>query len=147
MPSTPLLSIPLVWLIAGVLLCLMELALPTAFVTFLMGISALIVAAIALIIPNLGLQVSLWLVLSTASIILSRRWLSVKPNKSLLKDSHEGETLTEISPGQAGRVLYEGNSWRAICEDETIAIAQKEKVYITRRQGNTLVVMPANLLH
>lgn len=137
-----MLSTPLLWLIAGSLLCLLEAIFPTAFVEFMMGISAIVVAAIALVIPNLTVQVILWLLLSTTAVFASRRLLTPKRRISLLASDTEGETLTEIEPGEAGRVLYEGSSWRAICADENLAISSHEKVYILHRKGNTLIVMP-----
>jgi membrane protein implicated in regulation of membrane protease activity len=57
-----------------------------------------------------------------------------------------GETLTEILPGQAGRVLYEGNSWRARCDDDKLSLAPGQKVYVVSREGTTLIVMPENIL-
>ncbi|MCU0535536.1 MAG: NfeD family protein [Hydrococcus sp. Prado102] len=136
----------LLWLIAGCVLCLMELLIPTAFVELMMGISAIVVAAISPIVPNLFLQVILWLLFSISSILLSRRLLTPKKQRKTVSwDSDtEGETLTEIAPGQAGRVLFEGNSWRAVCGDEKLAIASHQKVYILSRKGNTLIVLPVN---
>ena len=52
-----MLSPSLLWLIAGALLCLMEALFPVAFVSFMMGISAILVAAIALVIPYFPIQV------------------------------------------------------------------------------------------
>src|SRR5512137_244306 len=108
-----MLSQPLLWLIAGAILCFMEAVFPVAFVAFMMGISAIGVAAIALVVPHFSVQVILWLSFSTLLVVGSRRFL---PNKKALQsqlgDSQEGQTLTEIIPGQPGRVLYEGNSWR-----------------------------------
>ena len=130
------------WLIAGSVLCLMEVVFPTAFVAFLMGFSAILVAIVALVMPSSELQVFLWLCLSTILILLSRRWLRTKSRHSLIRDAQEGETLTDISPGKAGRILYEGSSWRARCEDDAIAISPHKKVYIVGRQGNTLIVLP-----
>ncbi|MGH2413051.1 MAG: NfeD family protein [Microcystaceae cyanobacterium] len=141
-----MLNPPLLWLIAGSLLCLMELLFPTAFVAFMMGISAIFVAVISLLVSNLALQVFLWLLSSTILILLSRRFLTPKRRVAYLDEDREGETLTEIPPGKAGRVIYEGNSWRAQCEDEKLAIAPHQKVYIIRRQGNTLIVLPANII-
>ncbi|NQZ63051.1 NfeD family protein, partial [Crocosphaera sp.] len=40
------------------------------------------------------------------------------------------------------RVMYEGNSWQAICADPTMLISPHQKVYIVNRKGNTLVVLP-----
>lgn len=124
----------------------MEFIFPTAFVAFMMGISALIVAAISLVLPQYTFLVALWLVFSTVLIVLSRRFLTPKRKKANLGDADEGETITAIAPGKTGRVLYEGNSWQARCEDITSSIAPNEPVYVVGRQGTTLIVLPVNLL-
>ncbi len=136
------LSPSLLWLIASVILCLMELIFPTAFVALMMGISAGLVALIALVLPQFSLQVVLWLILSTLLIILSRRFFSPKKKLSQLGDDKEGKTLTVIPAGESGRVLYEGNSWRAKCADENLMLNSEESVYIVGRQGTTLIVLP-----
>jgi membrane protein implicated in regulation of membrane protease activity len=123
----------------------MELFLPTAFVEFTMGISALIVAWLTPVIPQVGAQVALWLLLSVVLTILSRHFVPQGKSR-LIEDSKEAETLTEIPAGQTGRVLYEGNSWQARCGDDTLAIAPNQKVYVIGRQGTTLIVMPEHLL-
>jgi membrane protein implicated in regulation of membrane protease activity len=125
----------------------MELFLPTAFVAFMMGISAFVVALVSLIFPQLALQVFLWLALSTTLIVLSRRLLPSPRRLTKIQDALVAETLTEIAAGKEGRVLYEGNSWRARCEDHKLAIAPDQRVYVVRREGTTLIVMPENLLH
>ena len=142
-----LISSTLLWLLAGATLCLMELFLPTAFVAFLMGISAFLVALVSLVFPQLALQVFLWLALSTASVLLSRRLLPPPRRMNKIQDALVAETLTEIPAGKEGRVLYEGNSWRARCEDYNLAIALNQRVYVVRREGTTLIVLPENLLH
>lgn len=136
----------LVWLIAGAVLCLLELFLPTAFVGFMMGISALIVALVSVLIPQLSLQVILWLGLSTGFILLSRRFVPKAKKSRSIQDAVIAETLTAIAPGKEGRVIYEGNSWRARCEDKENAIAPSEKVYVVRREGTLLIVLPENVL-
>jgi membrane protein implicated in regulation of membrane protease activity len=135
-------NITLIWLLAGVILCSVEFVLPTAFVALTMGVSAIAVSIFSLVIPNLTLQVVLWLIGSILAMLLSRKFLTSPKGSNLLKDSQEAETLTEIPPGESGRVLYEGNSWRAIAGDENIEISPKQKVYIIGRKGNTLIVLP-----
>lgn len=142
-----LISSTIVWLLAGAVLCLMELVLPTAFVAFMMGISAFVVALVSLIFPQLSLQVFLWLALSTAFVLLSHRLLPPPRRMTKIQDAIEAETLTEIPAGKEGRVLYEGNSWRARCEDWNVAIAPHQRVHVVRREGTTLIVVPENLLH
>lgn len=146
MVDMPLLSPSMLWLLAGSILCSVELFVPTALVAFLMGLSAFVVAMVAWMLPTaFPLQVVLWLFLSTALVWLSRRFLP-HPKASKTLDAKEAQTMTEIPAGQTGRVLYEGNSWRARCEDELEAIAPNQSVYVVRREGNTLIVVPKSLL-
>ncbi|NJR65146.1 MAG: NfeD family protein [Leptolyngbyaceae cyanobacterium CRU_2_3] len=137
-------STPVIWMLAGVSLCIMEFIIPTAFVELTMGISAIAIALTASSLP-LGLQVALWLMLSVLLNVLLKRFIP-KQKSRLIEDAKEARTLTEILPGEAGRVIYEGNSWRARCEDEEQAIAPNEKVYVIRRQGTTLIVMPEHTI-
>ena len=140
-------NITLIWLIFGAGLCLTELFLPTAFVALMMGISAILVALMSLAIGNIWLQGLAWLSLSTFLVVYTRRLISQPKSKSKIREAITAETLTEIPPGKAGRVLYEGSSWRARCDDVTIAIAPNAPVYVVAREGTTLIVMPENLLH
>lgn len=137
----------LIWLIAAACLCLSELFIPTAFVAFMMGISAFLVALLSLVVGNLWLQALCWLLFSTSLIVLSRKYISVPRRKSRIRDAILAETITEIPPGKTGRVLYEGNSWQARCDDDKLFIAPYQRVYVLRREGTTLIVMPENLLH
>ncbi|MBW4468835.1 MAG: NfeD family protein [Stenomitos rutilans HA7619-LM2] len=134
----------MIWLIVGTVLCLVEFIVPTAFVACVMGISALVVAAVSSVIP-LGLQVVLWMALSLGLVFYSRRFIRQTAARKF--DATEAETLTEIAPGKLGRVRYEGNSWAARCEDHEVTIAPNQKVYVIARKGTTLIVMPLHLLH
>jgi len=106
-----------------------------------MGISAILVALLALVIPQFVPQVALWLLFSVVLTVLSRR-LVPQGNHASIEDAKEAQTLTVIAPGQTGRVLYEGNSWQARCGDDTLTIAANQPVYVVTRRGNTLIVMP-----
>ncbi|MBD2653568.1 MULTISPECIES: NfeD family protein [Synechocystis] len=135
------------WIVAGTILCLVEVIFPVDFVAVVMGLSAVATAGVALLVPgSFALQSLCWLGLSVLSIILLRRFLPRPRQKSILRDAVEGQCLTAILPGETGRVLYEGNSWRAECQDPDVAIAIDEKVYVVGRSGNTLLVYPANAL-
>ena len=136
----------LFWLVAGCTLCVMELVIPTAFGEFTLGLSALVVALAALVIPQLALQIALFLVVSVAITLLARRVMPRQRARSI-DDAAQGTTLTAILPGQIGRILYEGSSWQARCDDPEVAIALNEPVYIVSRKGNTLLVLPERLLY
>ncbi len=120
--------------------------MPTAFIELTMGISAVIVACVAWFVPSLMIQLILWFVLSIVLTVLLRRFLP-KPKKFVMQESREAKTLTAIPPGEAGRVVYEGNSWQARCEDEQLEIAPNQKVYVVGRRGTTLLVLPEYLVH
>ena len=140
-------SSTLIWLLAGSRVCLTELFLPSAFVSFMMGISSLMVGLLSYLgISNLWIQVAAWLLFSTILIVFSRRFLQPQRRKSQIQDAVIGETITEILPGQIGRVLYEGRSWRAKCDDHKISLPPQQTVYVVRREGTTLIVIPDYLL-
>ncbi|MEM6612598.1 MAG: NfeD family protein, partial [Cyanobacteria bacterium P01_C01_bin.72] len=131
---------------AGVL-CSMEFIFPTAFVSFMMGIAALLVAVVSWFLPQYTLLMGLWLLFSTGLILLSRRLFTPKRKLSITGDDSEATAIGGIPAGSAGRVIYEGNSWRAKCADETRDIAPNEPVYIVNKQGNTLIVLPIKMIN
>ena len=134
-------SLPLFWLIVGGVFCLMELLLPTAFIEATLGVSALVVSVVALVVPQFSIQVAIWMVLSVLANWALKRFVP-KRTPYILADSTEARTLTAIAPGTTGRVIYEGNSWQARCEDLDAAIGADEPVIVVGRQGNTLLIMP-----
>jgi membrane protein implicated in regulation of membrane protease activity len=136
---------PLFWAILGAIFCLMELFLPTGFVESTLGLSAFVVALLALGVPIFSLQIVAWVALSLVFIFLLRRFVPKRTPYSL-QESTEARTLTAIAPGQTGRVIYEGNSWQARCDDETLAIGADQPVVVIRRKGNTLYVIPESAL-
>ncbi|AMA10141.1 NfeD family protein [Picosynechococcus sp. PCC 73109] len=138
----------MIWLIIGAVLCSLEFIFPTAFMEFMLGLGAVAVAVIVYLIPSLNpnIQIFLWLLFSTIAIVSSRRFFTPKTSMRTISDAADAETLTAIAPGEAGRVLYEGNSWRARCADETVTIDPHQTVYVLRREGTTLIVMPRHLL-
>ena len=136
----------LFWIIAGSILCLMEFVFPTAFVSFMMGIAAFLVAVVSLILPQYTLLMGLWLIFATGLTILSRRFFTPKRKISITGDDQEATAIGGIPAGSSGRVLYEGNSWRAKCADESRDIAPNEPVYVVRKQGNTLIILPSKML-
>jgi len=131
----------LLWVIIGVVLCVMELLLPTAFIESALGVSAFAVALLSFVVPGLNYQIILWMLLSLLTFWLLKRLI---PNRTApaLREATEARTTTAILPGQAGRVMYEGNSWQARCEDEQISIEPDKEVFVVERKGNTLIVIP-----
>ena len=135
----------LLWLMVGGSLCLVEFVVPTALTAVFLGLGALVMSVLALILPPwIGLQVLLWLVCTALIAVLGHRFL---PRRSAIDFTHtEAQALTAISPGQMGRVLYEGSSWRAKCGDGVSKIAPDDQLHVIGREGTTLLVVPMYML-
>jgi membrane protein implicated in regulation of membrane protease activity len=138
------------WIVIGAGLCLIELfAFPTSFILFVMGVSAILVGVFSTIVPglypNIHLQIVLWIIFSAVNVYLSQR-LMPRGKYTNIAGATEAKTLTEIPAGDCGRVIYEGNSWRARCGNENLVIPADTKVIVIDRDGTTLIVMPQNLL-
>ncbi len=129
------------WLIVGTCLCLVEFVLPTALISVFLGLAAIGIALLVLILPiAIPLQIFLWVLLSGGLAWLSQRFL---PKRSAIDFSQtEAQSLTAISPGQVGRVLYEGASWRAKCGDDSSYIVPNQPLHVIGREGTTLLVVP-----
>ncbi len=128
----------LIWILVGLSLCTLETVVPTSFIALVMGLSALAVSPTTSSLSG-GMQVALWTVLSLLLFALSRTFVkAIPPARSF--DAVLGETLTEIVPGETGRVSYEGQSWLAQCDDPTVAIAAQQPVRILSRQGTMLII-------
>ena len=145
----------LFWLGSGVVLCLLELFLPKAFtskfrlVPLSMGTVALILAFLLFRFRTLRFvifhgQIIYWMILSTALIIWIRPML-LKRKTFKVPEATEARTLTEILPGETGRVLYEGSSWAARCQERQMSIAANQTVYVVGQEDNTLIVLPEDL--
>lgn len=131
----------LIWVTLGVVLCLMELLVPTAFLESALGLSAFAVALLTPVVTAPNYQVLLWVVLSFLMFWALKRFI---PNRTApaLREATEARTTTAIAPGQKGRVMYEGNSWQARCNDDQVSIPPNQEVFVIERKGNTLIVMP-----
>lgn len=129
------------WVIIGAVLCLMELLLPTAFIESALGVSAFAVALLSLVVPSLNYQIALWMLISLFTFWALKRFI---PNRTApaLREATEARTTTAIPAGQAGRVMYEGNSWQARCNDDQVSIGPDQEVFVVERKGNTLIVIP-----
>jgi len=130
----------IVWLVLGLLLCLSEILTPKVLVELPMGVSALVMALLSQLIPQVNLQIFLWLLFSLGFVVLLRHFVP-RRQAYTIQDASEAQTLTAIAPGQVGRVIYEGNSWQARCETG-VQLGINQQVYVVGRQGNTLLVVP-----
>ncbi len=114
------------WLVLGVALAIIEVFTPG--VAFLwLGISAGIVGIILWVAPGLAweYQVLIFAVLSVASVVIARRYLTSHPLKTDLPNlnrrgqQYVGRTFTLDEPvvnGQ-GKIHVDDSTWKITCED------------------------------
>jgi membrane protein implicated in regulation of membrane protease activity len=140
--------IPLVWLIAGLLLIGAEMLIP-GFVIFFFGAGALLVSLLTWLIPglkdNLILQIIIWLASSGLTLGFFRRFFSKifrgKEERGTGEDEFVCKQATVIEPitkNKAGRVTFEGTTWKAIAYDENIRVG--DTVEILKKDNLTLIV-------
>jgi membrane protein implicated in regulation of membrane protease activity len=135
------------WLAFGLLLVASELFLP-GLVAGPTGVAALGAALLAYWGLPAWAQLLAWVLLSIALILLSRRLVPKGPAQleDILKESREARAVTAIPPGKQGRVSYLGSTWNAKCSIPDVEIQPGQEVYVVDRKGNTLIVMPTQLL-
>jgi membrane protein implicated in regulation of membrane protease activity len=133
------------WLLIGAILLAIEfiVTVPTFFIAGALGVAAILTSPFALFLPP-GLQVIVWVMFAGLFVWFSRRW--IPRNLPELTETSTGVTITEIPPGEFGRVKWEGVSWRAICDDPTLSIGENVRVQILYKKGTTLVVLPENYI-
>lgn len=155
---------PILWLIVGVVLSAIDLFIQKTqpqkyrFYVLMMGASALIESFILwrgsiafnfswanVMYEDFDWQIFYWMGISLALTIWIRPIFIVR-KKFVIPESTEATTISEILSGETGMVIYEGASWKARNEDSQ-GIAPRQKVYVLRREGNTLIVVPDKLIH
>ncbi|TAG96045.1 MAG: NfeD family protein [Oscillatoriales cyanobacterium] len=155
---------PILWLLIGIVLSAIDLFIQKTqpqkyrFYVLMMGVAALISSfilwrgAIAfqfswanVMYEDFDWQIFYWMGISLALSIWIRPIFIVR-KKFVIPEATEATTISEIFPGETGMVIYEGASWKARNEDSQ-GIAPRQKVYVLRREGNTLIVVPDKLIH
>ncbi len=139
-----ILTMWLFWLVIGLSLIGAELFIP-GLVAGSMGTAALIASALAWLSWPVWSQGLIWLGLSSGFAMLSRRL--VPKTSTQIEDDKEARAVSFIPAGQVGRAAYLGSTWNARCSIPDVDIREGQDLFIVERKGNTLIVMPASLLH
>ena len=136
------------WLAAGLVLVVAELATPGGFVIVLFGVGALAVGLLVLlgVVDSLTIQILLFSVLSVASLALVRGRLQsrirVPPSSNV--DSLIGDLAIPqepLSPGVVGRVEVRGSTWSARNTSD-VTIHQGQRARVAAVDGLMLAVVP-----
>lgn len=164
-PSGFIFSPPWFWLFLAFTLSGIELIVPKVLginlkrYPLMMGICALIVSLILfrasatlgffwhdIMYDRFDIQVMYWMGLCFPFLVWVRP-IFVKRKKVTISETVEATTVTDILPNSKGKVLYEGCFWSAKCVDSSEKILAGEKVYVLRREGNTLMVASDQFFH
>ena len=138
------------WLVFGMLLILLELAVPS-FTIFWFGLGGLVVGMLLLLAPgiSLTLQILIWVLASSAFAVF---WFKVmKPRMTdrtmsgISREAVVGETamVTRAPEGdRRGEIRFSipmlgSDSWPFICTDE---VAVGDRVMVQDVSGNTMLV-------
>ncbi|THF64528.1 NfeD family protein [Pseudothauera nasutitermitis] len=140
------------WAIAGLVLVVLELAIPSFFVLWF-GLGALLTALVLYAAPQLGLagQLGIW---AAASVVMALLWFRVfRPSRhKTLIGTAAGEVIGEIgllvsavAPFQRGKVRFQrpvlgAEEWACMAEAE---IAAGERVRVVSVEGSFVKVAKA----
>ena len=140
------------WVLGGLGLVLLELALPSFFVIWF-GLGALLVGLSVLALPTLALtaQIALWIITSVVMVVL---WFSVfkRSQHKTLIGTAAGEVIGEVgllvsavAPFQRGKVRFQrpllgSEEW--VCTADS-AIAAGERVRVVSVEGSFIKVAKA----
>jgi membrane protein implicated in regulation of membrane protease activity len=140
------------WVLGGLGLVLLELAVPSFFVIWF-GLGALLVGLALLTIPTLSLtaQIAAWIVASVVMVVLWFRVFKRSQHKTLIGTA-AGEVIGEVgllvsavAPFQRGKVRFQrpvlgAEEWVCIAES---AITAGERVRVVSVEGSFVKVAKA----
>ncbi|MCQ4346178.1 NfeD family protein [Pseudomonas stutzeri] len=139
------------WAIGGILLVLLELAIPSFFILWF-GLGALLVAGVALLaeLPLSG-QLLLWIAASLAMVVLWFRVFSPRRHRTLVGTAdgavigEVGLLVDSVAPFARGRVRFQrpilgAEEWACVAEAD---IAAGERVKVVSIEGSYLKVARA----
>ena len=141
----------LIWFLVGLLMLLLEFALP-GLIIFFFGVGAWIVAAVCFFNPyvhsSINAQLLLFLTSSVLSLLILRKWLKgiflghVDSEQDPTKDFEEyiGQKAfvkVKITPKRSGKIEFHGTDWIAEADEE---IEEGTSVEIIGKDNITLKV-------
>ena len=137
------------WLVLGVVLAIIEVFAPGVFFLWL-GISAGIVGVVLWLVPGLSWEIQLlaFAILSVASVVIARRYLTAYPLKTDLPNLNQrgqqyvGRTFTldEAVINSQGKIQVDDSTWKIRCDD----CAAGTKVIISGVDGVVLLATIAD---
>ena len=134
----------LYWLIIGVMLFLLEMALP-GFILFFFAAGALLTALVAWLTPvSIAWQLGVFMIASlgflfTLRDVIQKKFFTTSSEEEcndedtvLAVPGDRGVVSVTIAPPAEGRLKYSGTSWRATADER---IEEGEIVAVVRQKG------------
>lgn len=134
----------LYWLIIGVMLFFLEMALP-GFILFFFGLGAMITALVAWVLPiAISWQLALFIVTSLLSLFTLRGMIQKRFFDSETEEENDDVDVATATPGDRGvvcmgifppaegRIKYSGSFWRATADEK---IEDGEIVSVVHQEG------------
>lgn len=113
---------PFVWFVIGIVLALLELAVPGLIIIFF-AFGAILVSILSYFIDmDVAIQIMLFVIASVSSLVLLRKklktrfFLEGKNSSTSEDDEFTGQQVTvieDILPNQNGKVEFKGANWKA----------------------------------
>ena len=138
---------PVFWLVVGVIFAVAE-ALTVGLVTIWFTGGAVIALIASLLGAGIPVQVILFLVVSIALLVTTRKIFVNKLKTGTTKTNvdalvgEEAKVLTAIKPFEPGSIKLKGQEWTAVAKDDTLTIASGEVVKVVAIEGVKAVVKP-----
>jgi membrane protein implicated in regulation of membrane protease activity len=138
------------WLVIGLALCLLELALP-AFVLIWLGLAALILGVLVAVLPMpLSAQLLLWAVLSVAMVcawmrVFRDRVVATRAGTSDQALGEVGLLVSDVMPYQPGEVMFQrpllgSDRWKCV---STQQLKAGSRVRVIKVEGHSVVIEAA----
>jgi membrane protein implicated in regulation of membrane protease activity len=138
----------LLWFLAGIVLFLLEMAVP-GFILFFFGVGAWVAALGSLLFTvSLEGQILVFIVSSVLSLLVLRRFVKTAftgdsagagVDMPLAATGELVEVLADIEPAREGKIKYSGTTWRARSETR---ISVGEVAEVVEQDGLVMVVKP-----
>jgi membrane protein implicated in regulation of membrane protease activity len=133
---------PAVWIIAGLVLAVLEMLVP-GLVIIWFGVAAVVTGVLAIFVHNPYVQFGVFIVLSAVMVVFSQkiaRKITHKEPEQVGANRMVGVTgivVQPIAPPALGRVKVNGDEWRA---ESKVAIAVGTTVRVLNVEGTRLIV-------
>ncbi len=139
-----MIDISYIWIIAGMILIIVEIFTPTKFVFLSMGAGMLCAGLIAYSGASFFIQIIIFTVVCSVTLLLIRNFLKKREKKEIIFGApgligKVGLVTRRIDGLHGGLVKIEGETWRAI-EMENKIVDEGRSVRVENIEGTKLIV-------